>query len=105
MPREEDNFSEDRYYVDEIDRVFVRFDPYPDYLRIIFPAISEIEFKIKYDVMEELAKREPTLVELISACYNVEAVADKPTYGFIPLSSDGDPEIYVCMKPLPHHVP
>ena len=100
LPREDDNFSDDRYYVDDIENVFVRFDPHADYIRILFPAISEIEFKIKHNVMEELAEGEPTLIDLISACYNVEAVSDKPSYGFVALSSDGEPEIYVCMKPV-----
>ena len=99
LPTKEDNFSEDRYYVDDIENVFVRFDPYEDYIRILFPCVSEIVFKIKNDVLAELAKKDVTLIELISACYNVEEVTTEPLYGLCPVSSDNNPQIYVRLKP------
>ncbi len=84
LPKKEDNFSEDRYYTD-IENVFVRFDPYKDYIQILFPSISEIEFRIKYDKMEELAKKNPSLLDLVFACYNVKAISKEPSLGTIPL--------------------
>ena len=100
LPTKEENFSDDRYYVDDIENVFVRFDPYNDYVRVLFPCLCEIVFKITPKALDELSKKEDvTLIDLISACYNVEEVSTKPSFGFLPLSYDGDPEIYVRMKP------
>ena len=96
LPKPEDNFYDDRYYTDNIDNVFVRYDPHPDFLKIIFPCSSEIVFKIEYSVMEELAKKDVSLKELISACYNVADVSDKPKYGYVAFSSDID-DLFILM--------
>ncbi len=84
LPQKEENFSEDRYYTD-IENVFVRFDPYKNYIRILLPSVSEIEFKIKIDKMEELAEKDPSLLDIIFACYNVKGIFKDPTQGTIPL--------------------
>ncbi|MBR6253506.1 MAG: hypothetical protein IKR04_06705 [Clostridia bacterium] len=82
LPTKEDNFSEDRFYCDDIQNIFVRFDPYKDYIRVIFPGVFETELKIKYPIMEELAKTDATILDIIKAAYNVEHVTTVPTYGY-----------------------
>ena len=88
LPRKEDNFTDDRFYCEDIENVFIRFDPYPDYIRVIFPSISDVELKIKYTVMDELAKTDPKILDLIKAAYNVEDVTTTPTYGYSHFSDD-----------------
>jgi len=83
LPRPDEGFSEDRYYCDEIEKVFVRFDPYKDYIRVIFPCINEIELKIRIKDLEELAKKDVTILDLLKAAYNVEDVITKPAFDYI----------------------
>ena len=89
VPKKEDNFSEDRYYTD-IENVFVRFDPYKDYIRIIFPSFSEIEFKIREAELEKLAKKDSSILDIIFACYNVREISKEPFIGTIPFEIDNE---------------
>jgi len=89
LPTKEDNFSEDRYYSD-IDNVFVRFDPYKDHIKVIFPSINEIGLIYDISVMEELAKKDLSLYEFVSYANNIESVSRDYQQGYIPFSDDFD---------------
>ena len=82
LPTKEDNFSEDRFYCDSIQNIFVRFDPYKDYIRVTFPSVFDNELRIRYSVMEKLAKTDATILDLFKAAYNVVDVTTTPTYGY-----------------------
>ena len=88
LPKANENFSDDRYYCDEIEGVFVRFDPYADHIRVLFPCVNEIALKIKIEDMEELAKKDVTILDLLKAAYNVEDVVTEPNYDYIPFDEE-----------------
>jgi hypothetical protein len=81
LPRKDEHFSEDRFYTD-IQNVFVRFDPYEDYIRVTFPGISSIELKLTYNAMNELAKRDASILDLIISAYNVDSISKTPKIGY-----------------------
>jgi len=95
IPRKEDNFSEDRYY-STIERVFVRFDPYKDYIQVTFPCESGILLKYSYEKLNEIAKNEVTLIDLIKNANDVEEVSTTPIYGSLKFSEEK--EVYVVFN-------
>ena len=89
LPKKEDNFSDDRFYCDNIQNVFVRFDPYPDYIRVTFPSSSDTELKILYPDMERLAaKNDVIILDLLQAADNIEEVIETPKPGYSYFSDD-----------------
>lgn len=95
LPTQEDNFYEDRYY-STVENVFIRFDPQKEYVKVIMPFISEFVLKITYEAMNELAKKNATLIDIISADNNVVDISKEPKYGYYIFSED--PDYFVLLK-------
>ena len=97
LPKEDENFYEDRYYTD-VENVFIRIDPHLSYLLVSFPSISDYVLVFDVETMSKLAMRDVTILELLKASKNIESVLDHYEMGYSRFSDDFN--YYIKLKKI-----